>query len=214
MIFAKTDMSKGAKGISAFIVDMDLPGVSTGLPEKKMGIIGGPTSDIILEDVRVHKDNLLGEENLGFINAMKTLDTGRIGVAAQAIGLARGALDEAIKYSKERVQFGKKIKDFQAISFMISDMATKLEAAKLLTYQAAYMKDTGSPASKEASMAKLYATEICNEICAKAIQIHGGYGFIKDYKVERFYRDARVLTLYEGTSQVQQMVIASHLLRK
>ena len=214
VIFAKTDMSKGAKGISAFIVDMDLPGVSTGLPEKKMGIIGGPTSDIILEDVRVHKDNLLGEENLGFINAMKTLDTGRIGVAAQAIGLARGALDEAIKYSKERVQFGKKIKDFQAISFMISDMATKLEAAKLLTYQAAYMKDTGAPASKEASMAKLYATEICNEICAKAIQIYGGYGFIKDYKVERFYRDARVLTLYEGTSQVQQMVIASNLLRK
>ena len=210
IIFAKTDPSKGTKGISAFIVDMKLPGVSTGLAEKKMGIIGGPTSDIILEDVRVHVSDRLGEENRGFINAMKTLDGGRIGVAAQSIGVAKGA----IKYSQERTQFGRKIKDFQAISFMIADMATKLEAAKLLTYQAAYLKDMGKDATKESSMAKWYASEICNEICAKAIQIHGGYGFIKDYKVERFYRDCRVFTIYEGTSQVQQMVIAGNLLNK
>ncbi len=214
IIFAKTDPSRGVKGISAFIVDMSLPGVSTGLPEKKMGIIGGPTSDIILEDVRVHKSDMLGKENRGFINAMKTLDGGRIGVAAQSIGVAKGALEEAITYSKERTQFGKKIKEFQAISFMIAEMATKLEAAKLLTYEAAYLKDCGKDASKAASMAKWYASEVCNEICAKAIQIHGGYGFMKDYKVERFYRDCRVFTIYEGTSQVQQMVIAGGLLKK
>lgn len=214
IIFAKTDMSRGTKGISAFIVDMHLDGVTTGLPEKKMGVIGAPTSDIILKDVRVHKDDLLGEENRGFTNAMKTLDGGRIGVAAQSIGVARGALDETIKYTKEREQFGRPIKDFQAVSFMLADMATKLEAAKLLTYQAAYLKDTGEDATQAASMAKYYASEACNEICAKAIQIHGGYGFIKDYKVERSYRDCRVFTIYEGTSQVQQMVIAGSLLRK
>ncbi|MCI7301955.1 MAG: acyl-CoA dehydrogenase family protein [Clostridiales Family XIII bacterium] len=214
IIFAKTDPQRGTKGISAFIVDMTLPGVSTGLPEEKMGIIGGPTSDIILKDVRVHKRDRLGEENRGFINAMKTLDGGRIGVAAQSIGVAKGALEETIKYSQERTQFGRKIKDFQAISFTIAGMATKLEAARLLTYQAAYLKDTGQDASKAASMAKWYASEACNEICAKAIQVHGGYGFIKDYKVERFYRDCRVFTIYEGTSQVQQMVIAGQLLKK
>ena len=214
IVYAKTDMTKGTRGISAFIIDMNLPGVSCGKPENKMGLIGCATSDIILENVKVHKSDLLGEEGKGFSNAMKTLDTGRLGVAAQSIGVAQGALDEAIQYAKDRKQFGRKIADFQAISFMIADMATKLEAAKLLTYKAAYLIDTKQPASKAASMAKYYAAEACNEICAKSLQIHGGYGFIKDYKIERMYRDCRVFTIYEGTSQVQQMVIAGQLLKK
>jgi alkylation response protein AidB-like acyl-CoA dehydrogenase len=216
IVYAKTDKSlKGSRGISAFIVDMKLPGVSCGKSEHKMGIIGCPTSDIILEDVRVHKDEMLGEENRGFQNAMKTLDIGRIGVAAMSIGVAQGALDEAIKYAKERKQFGQRIADFQAISFMIADMATKLQAAKELVYRAAQLKDANSPeAGTAASMAKYYAAEICNELAAKAVQIHGGYGYIKEYKVERIYRDCRVFTIFEGTSQVQQMVIAGALLKK
>lgn len=214
VVYAKTDLSKGTRGISAFIVDMQLPGVSCGKAEDKMGLIGCATSDIILENVKVHKSDLLGEEGKGFINAMKTLDVGRIGVAAQSIGVAQGALDEAIKYAKERKQFGRSIANFQGISFMIADMATKLEAAKLLTYKAAYLKDTNQSSTKAASMAKYYASEVCNEICGKALQIHGGYGFIKDYKIERMYRDCRVFTIYEGTSQVQQMVIAGQLLKK
>ncbi|MFA9462680.1 MAG: acyl-CoA dehydrogenase family protein [Velocimicrobium sp.] len=214
VVYAKTDMTKGTRGISAFIVDMKLPGVSCGKPENKMGVIGCATSDIILENVRVHKRDLLGEEGKGFINAMKTLDTGRLGVAAQSIGVAQGCLDEAIKYAKERKQFGRKIGEFQAISFMIADMATKLEAAKQLVYKAAYMMDMHQDASMNASMAKYYSSEICNEVAAKAVQIHGGYGFIKEYKVERMFRDCRVFTIYEGTSQVQQMVISGKLLKK
>ncbi len=214
VVYAKTDRTKGTKGISAFVVDMKLPGVSCGKPENKMGVIGCATSDIILDNVRVSGEDMLGEEGKGFINAMKTLDTGRLGVAAQSIGVARGALDEAIRYAKERKQFGRRIADFQAISFMIADMATKLEAAKNMVYKAAYLMDTHQDASMAASMAKYYASEVCNEIAAKAVQIHGGYGFIKDYKVERMYRDCRVFTIYEGTSQVQQMVIAGKLLKK
>ncbi|MDR2421377.1 MAG: acyl-CoA dehydrogenase family protein [Oscillospiraceae bacterium] len=216
IVYAKTDRSqKGSRGISAFIVDMKLPGVSCGKAEHKMGIIGCPTSDIILEDVRVHESDMLGEENRGFQNAMKTLDIGRIGVAAMSIGVAQGALDEAIKYAKERRQFGQRIADFQAISFMIADMATKLQAAKELVYRAAQLKEiNSSDAGSAASMAKYYATEICNEIAGKAVQIHGGYGYIKEYKVERIYRDCRVFTIFEGTSQVQQMVISSSLLKK
>ncbi len=214
VIYAKTDPSKGSRGITAFIVDMKAEGVSCGKPEDKMGLVGCATSDIILENVRVPKSDMLGELNKGFTNAMKTLDVGRIGVAAQSIGVAQAALDEAIKYSKERKQFGRRIADFQAISFMIADMATKLQAAKHLVYDAARLKDENKPASKEASMAKYFASETCNEICAKALQIHGGYGFIKDYKIQRLYRDCRVFTIYEGTSQVQQMVIAGQLLKK
>jgi alkylation response protein AidB-like acyl-CoA dehydrogenase len=214
IIYAKTDASRGSRGITAFIVDMKQEGVSCGKHEDKMGLIGCATSDIVLENVRVHKDNMLGELNKGFMNAMKTLDVGRIGVAAQSIGVAQAALDEAIKYAKERKQFGRSIGEFQAISFMIADMATKLKAAKHLVYDAAYLKDTNQNASMAASMAKYYASETCNEICAKSLQIHGGYGFIKDYKIERLYRDCRVFTIYEGTSQVQQMVIAGQLLKK
>lgn len=214
IVYAKTDMSKGAKGITAFIVDMKQDGVTLGKAEHKMGLIGCATSDIILEHVRVHKSDVLGEINQGFINAMKTLDIGRIGVAAQSLGVAQAALDEAVKYAKERKQFGKKIADFQGISFMIADMATKLEAAKHLVYEAAYKKDTNQNTTMAASMAKLFASETCNEICAKAVQIHGGYGYMKEYRVERLYRDCRVFTIYEGTSQVQQMVIAGQLLKK
>ena len=214
IVYAKTDMTKGNKGISAFVVDMKAPGVSCGKHEAKMGIVGYPTSDVVLEDVRVHKSDMLGKENMGFINAMKTLDGGRLGVSAQSIGVAQGCLDEAIKYSKERVQFGKPICKNQAIAFMIADMATKLTAAKELVYLAAQMKDKNDPkASMYCSMAKYYASETCNEIAAKAFQIHGGYGFIKEYPVERKYRDCRVFTIYEGTSQVQQMVISGNLLK-
>ena len=214
IVYAKTDMTKGNKGISAFVVDMKAPGISCGKHEAKMGIVGYPTSDVVLEDVRVHKSDMLGKENMGFINAMKTLDGGRLGVSAQSIGVAQGCLDEAIKYSKERVQFGKPICKNQAIAFMIADMATKLTAAKELVYLAAQMKDKNDPkASMYCSMAKYYASETCNEIAAKAVQIHGGYGFIKEYPVERKYRDCRVFTIYEGTSQVQQMIISGNLLK-
>ena len=215
VIYAKTDLkAKGSKGISAFLVDMKAPGVSCGKPEHKMGLVGCATSDIVLEDVRVHKSDMLGEKDRGFINAMKTLDGGRLGVSAQSIGVATACLEEAIKYAKERKQFGKPIAKFQGISFMIADMAAKLAAARELVYNAAVLKDAGDKdASMYCSMAKYFASEVCNEIAAKAVQIHGGYGYIKEYKVERLYRDCRVFTIFEGTSQVQQMVIAGNLLK-
>lgn len=214
VVYARTDATNGVKGITAFVVDMKAPGVTCGKPEDKMGIIGCATSDIIFEDVKVPVEDRLGAEGMGFINAMKTLDVGRLGVAAQSIGVAGGALELSIQYAKERKQFGKPIAKFQAISFMLAEMATKLEAARQLTYHAAELKDRNDKnAGRYCSMAKLYASEVCNEICAKAVQIHGGYGFIKDYKVERMYRDCRVFTIYEGTSQVQQIVISNSLLK-
>lgn len=214
VVYARTDATKGVKGITAFVVDMKAPGVTCGKPEDKMGIIGCATSDIIFEDVKVPVEDRLGAEGMGFINAMKTLDVGRLGVAAQSIGVVGGALELSIQYAKERKQFGKPIAKFQAISFMLAEMATKLEAARQLTYHAAELKDRNDKnAGRYCSMAKLYASEVCNEICAKAVQIHGGYGFIKDYKVERMYRDCRVFTIYEGTSQVQQIVISNSLLK-
>lgn len=215
VIYAKTDPTqRGSRGISMFIVDLKLPGVSIGKPEHKMGIIGYPTSDIVLEDVRVSKKDLLGPLNKGFSTAMKTLDGGRLGVAAQALGIAQGALEESIAYAKERKQFGRPIAANQGISFMIADMATEIEAARQLVYSTAEKKDAGDPeASKLCAMAKLYAAEMCNRVCYNAVQIFGGYGYIKEYKVERFYRDARITTIYEGTSQVQQMVISGNLLR-
>ena len=215
VVYARTDMTqKGSKGLSMFIVDMKLPGVSCGKHENKMGIIGYPTSDVILENVRVHKSNLLGPLHKGFSTAMKTLDGGRLGISAQSLGIAQACLEESIKYAKERKQFGKPIANFQAISFMIADMATEIEAARELVYNTAIMKDAGSPeSSKRCAMAKYYASEMCNRVAYKAVQIHGGYGYIKEYKVEKLYRDARITTLYEGTSQVQQMVISGNLLR-
>ena len=214
IIFAKTDPSKGSKGITTFIVDMKAPGVSFGKPENKMGIIGCPTSDIVFEDVRVPDANRLGEINKGFTNAMKTLDYGRLGVAAQSVGVGQACLEEAIKYAKERKQFGKKIASFQAIQFMIADMATELEAARELLYNGAVMKDRNDrQASMYCSMAKYFASEAANRIAYKALQIHGGYGYIKDYRIERLYRDVRINSIFEGTSQVQQMVISGALLK-
>ena len=214
IVFAKTDPSKGSKGITTFIVDMKAPGVSFGKPENKMGIIGCPTSDIVFEDVRVSDADRLGEINKGFSNAMKTLDYGRLGVAAQSVGVAQACLDEAIKYAKERKQFGKRIADFQAIQFMIADMATELEAARELVYNGAVKKDLNDrQAGMYCSMAKYFASEAANRIAYKALQIHGGYGYIKDYRIERLYRDVRINSIFEGTSQVQQMVISGALLK-
>ena len=216
IVYAKTDKTmKGSKGISMFIVDMKSEGVSTGKHENKMGICGYPTSDLILENVRVPKENLVGPLHKGFIAAMKTLDTGRVGMAAQAVGVAQHALEEAVSSSKERKQFGKPICKNQGISFMLADMATEVEAARQLVYHACIMKDAGDPnASMYCAMSKLYAAEMANRVAYKAVQIHGGYGYIKEYAVERIYRDARITSIYEGTSQVQQMVISGALLGK
>ena len=197
-----------------FVVDMKLPGVSLGAHEKKMGINGYPTCDLVLEDVRVSKDCLVGPLHKGFQIAMETLDGGGLGIAAQSVGTAQSALDEAVKYAKERKQFGRRIADFQGISFMLADMAADVEAARQLVYHAAVLKDAGSPeASSACSIAKYFAAEAANRCAYKAVQIHGGYGYIREYKVERIYRDARITTIYEGTSQVQQMVIAGNLLK-
>ena len=215
MVCAKTDLkAKGSRGISMFIVDMKLPGVSCGAHENKMGINGYPTSDLVLEDVRVPKDCLVGPLHKGFAVAMKTLDGGRLGMAAQAVGIAQSCLDESVKYAKERKQFGRPIADFQGISFMIAEMATEVAAARELTYNAAMLKEANSPeATMACSMAKYFAAEAANRCAYKAVQIHGGYGYIKEYKVERLYRDARICSIYEGTTQVQQMVIASQVLK-
>jgi alkylation response protein AidB-like acyl-CoA dehydrogenase len=214
VIFAKTNPEKGSRGITSFIVDMSLPGISVGKHEDKMGLRGVATSDIVLEDVRVPKSEILGELDRGFITAMKTLSIGRIGVGTQGIGISQGAMDEAVKYIRERKQFGKRLADFQALQFKIADMETKLNAARLLVYNAAYLMDQGEDVTKAASMAKLFATESALEIVSDALQMHGGYGYIKEYSIERLYRDARVLTIFEGTSQIQQMVISGIVIGK
>ena len=213
IVTAVTEKGKGTKGISTFIVEAGWEGFSHGAHEDKMGIRGTRTSDLIFENVKVPKDNLLGKEGKGFVVMMNTLEAGRIGVAAQAVGVAQSALDEAIKYTKERVQFGKPLSAFQNTQFTIADMATKVEAARLLVYQAAQLKDDGKSPAIASSMAKFYAAEVANEVAYKALQLHGGYGYVKDYRIERIYRDARILSIYEGTSQVQQIVIAGKLLK-
>ncbi|GAA0705443.1 putative isocaproyl-CoA dehydrogenase AcdB [Paraclostridium ghonii] len=213
IVIAVTDRSKGLKGTSAFIVERKWEGFSVGAHEDKMGIRGTQTSDLIFENVKVPKENLLGKEGIGFKIAMQTLDVGRIGVAAQALGIAQGALDEAIKYTKERVQFGKPISKLQNTQFTLADMETKVNAARLLVYDAAEKKNAGVNMTKESAMAKYYAAEIANEVAYKALQLHGGYGFIKDYPIERMYRDARIMSIYEGTSEVQKIVISSSILK-
>lgn len=213
VVFAVTDRSKGTRGITAFIVERGTPGFSTGKKERKMGVCGSPTSDVILDHVRVHKSQILGKEGEGFLMAMKTLDSGRIVVAAQCLGIAQSAMDEAVKYVKERQQFGRPIGNFQGIQFMLSDMETKINCARALIYDTAQKKDLGMNITKEAAMAKYFASEMCNEVAAKALQLHGGYGYMKDYPIERIFRNARVTTIYEGTSQIQQIVIAKHLLK-
>lgn len=213
IIFAMTDKSKGTRGISAFIVEKDYKGFKIGKKESKMGIRASATTELIFENCRIPKENLLGKEGAGFKIAMTTLDGGRIGIAAQALGIAQGALDETVKYVKERQQFGRPIAKFQGIEWMIAEMATQVEAARLLVYNAAYRKSSGQSYAKEAALAKLFAADAAMDVTTKAVQLHGGYGYTRDYPVERMMRDAKITEIYEGTSQVQKMVIAASLLK-
>jgi butyryl-CoA dehydrogenase len=212
IITAKTDKTKRHKGISAFIVKKGTPGFSVGKTEEKMGLCASDTTDLVFENCPISAENLLGKEGDGFKIAMTALDGGRIGIAAQSVGLAQAALDAAVSYAKQREQFGQPISKFQGLRWMLADMATELEAARQLTFSAAAKKDRGERYTMQASIAKLFASEMVNHVTAKALQIHGGYGYIKEYPVERFYRDARVFTIYEGTSEIQRVVIANHLL--
>jgi len=213
IIFAMTDKSLGNKGISAFIVEKGTPGFSIGKKEKKMGIRGSATTELVFEDCRIPKENLLGQQGKGFAIAMKTLDGGRVGIAAQALGIAQGAMDETIKYTKERKQFGRSISQFQNTQFQMADMETKVQAARLLVRSAHQKKDNGMPYSVDAAMAKLFAAETAMEVTTKAVQLHGGYGYTREYPVERMMRDAKITEIYEGTSEVQRMVIAGKLFK-
>ena len=213
VIFAMTDKSKGTKGISAFIVERSFPGFSSGKIEDKMGIRASSTTELIMEDCIVPKENLVGKEGKGFGIAMQTLDGGRIGIAAQALGIAEGAMEEAVNYMKERKQFGKSLTAFQGLQWYLADMAVKIEAARHLVYKAAWLKDNGKPYSIDAARAKLFAAETAMEVTTKAVQLFGGYGFTKDYPVERMMRDAKITEIYEGTSEVQKMVISGSIVR-
>ena len=213
VIFAMTDKSQGVKGISAFIVEKGFPGFSIGKVEDKLGIRGSSTTELIFENCIVPKENLLGQLGKGFSIAMQTLDGGRIGIAAQALGIAEGAFEEAVKYSKERKQFGKPISKNQGLQWMMADMKVRIEAARNLVYKAACLKEEGKPFSVEAATAKLYAAETAMFVTEKAVQIHGGYGYTRDYPVERMMRDAKITEIYEGTSEVQRMVIAGSILK-
>ncbi|MDD2419284.1 MAG: acyl-CoA dehydrogenase [Bacteroidales bacterium] len=211
IILAMTDKSAGVKGITAFIVEKETPGFSIGKKELKLGIRGSSTCELIFENCRVPKENLLGKVGGGFSIAMKTLDGGRIGIAAQALGIAQGALDETVKYTKERKQFGRSISQFQNTQFQMADLQTKTEAARLLVRSAAFKKDSGVSYSADAAMAKLFASETAMEVTTKAVQFHGGYGYTREYPVERMMRDAKITEIYEGTSEVQRMVIAAKM---
>ncbi|MFQ5869383.1 MAG: acyl-CoA dehydrogenase [Candidatus Zixiibacteriota bacterium] len=213
VIFCSTDREKGSHGISAFAVERDTPGLILGAKEKKLGINTSDTRQIIQEDCKVPAENLLGEENQGFGIALSVLDYGRIGVGAQAVGIAQAAFEEAVSYSKERKQFGQPICNFQAIQFKLADMATRINASRLLVHKAAWLKSKGEGCRFEASMAKLYASETANEVANQAVQILGGYGYMKEYPVERFFRDARVTEIYEGTSEIQRIVISRTILK-
>jgi alkylation response protein AidB-like acyl-CoA dehydrogenase len=214
IVFVLTDPEKGSKGISAILVPPGIDGMNMGAAEKKLGIKCSDTREISFMDARVPKANLLGEENRGFKVALSLLDNGRIGIAAQALGIAQAAFDEALKYSKERKQFGQTLASFQAIQFKLADMATQIDAARLLVYRAAVLMDAEGRHTREISMAKLYASEVANFVANEAVQIHGGYGYVKEYPVERYFRDARVTEIYEGTSEAQRIVISRDLLRE
>ena len=211
VIIAVTDKTNKKRGTSAFIIKKGTPGFYAGTKENKMGVRCSVTSELVMEDCRIPKENLLGQEGYGFIDTLKILDGGRISIAAMAVGIAQGALDESIKYAKEREQFGRPIAKFQAIQWMIANMATEIEAARLLTYQAGYLKDQGMRVTKESAMAKLYAAEVGLRACVNAVQIHGDYGFIKDYPVEQAFRDIMLCQIGEGTSEIQRLVIARQL---
>lgn len=214
IVFAMTDKAKKNKGISAFLVKKTDRGFSVGKVEKKMGIRASSTSSIVLEDCHIPKSRLLGEEGQGFKMALNTLDYGRIGIATQALGISQAAFDCALKYSGEREAFGQTINGFQAIQWMLADMSTRIEAARLLIYKAAWLKDQGLPCTLEAAQAKLYASETSNFVTNKAVQIHGGYGYCREYPVERHLRDARITEIYEGTSEIQRLVIARNLIKE
>jgi alkylation response protein AidB-like acyl-CoA dehydrogenase len=209
---AVTDRSRGPKGISAFIIERGTPGMAAGRKEDKLGMRASDTSEVVFTNCRVPGDHLLGEEGQGFINALQVLDAGRIGIAALAVGLAQGAFEAARDYASERRQFGQPIASFQAIQWKLADNATRIEAARLLTYRAAYLKDRGRRTTLESAMAKLYSSEIAVRAAEDAVQIHGGYGFVKDYPAEKFYRDVKLTTIGEGTSEIQRLVIARQLL--
>jgi len=213
VVIAVTDKTKGTHGLSAFIVEKGTPGFRPGRKENKLGLRASDTSELIFEDCEIPEENLLGAEGEGFIDAMRVLDGGRISIAALSLGIARGALDAAVKYVKERRQFGKAIAEFQGIQWKLADMATQLDAARLLTQRAAVLKDAGRKVTRESSMAKLFASETAVRICDEAVQLFGGYGFIKDYPVEKFYRDVKLCTIGEGTSEIQRMVIAREILK-
>ncbi|MBD3218956.1 MAG: acyl-CoA dehydrogenase [candidate division Zixibacteria bacterium] len=213
VVFTLTDPDKGPKGISAIIVPAGTEGMSLGAPEKKMGLKCSDTREVSFIDAKVPKSNLIGEENHGFKVALSLLDNGRIGVGAQALGIAEAAFREAFSYSKERKQFGRAISEFQAIQFKLADMATQIDAAKLMVYRAALLNDAEGLHSREISMAKLFSTEMSNYVVDEAVQIHGGYGYVKEYAVERYFRDARVTEIYEGTSEAQRIVISRSLLK-
>lgn len=213
IVMAMTDKSKGTRGISAFIVEKGMPGFSIGKKELKMGIRGSATCELVFENCIVPKENLLGGLGKGFKVAMKTLDGGRIGIAAQALGIAQGAIDETVKYTKERKQFGRAIAKFQNTQFQMANLKTKVEAARLLVRNAAWKKENGLPYTTDAAMAKLFAAETAMETTTKAVQFHGGYGYTREYPVERMMRDAKITEIYEGTSEVQRMVIAGHLFK-
>lgn len=213
VVFAMTDRSKGTKGISGFIIEKGFKGFSIGKIEDKMGIRASSTAELIFEDCIVPKENLIGQEGKGFGIAMKTLDGGRIGIAAQALGIAEGALQEAVNYMSERKQFGKPLSKFQGLSWMVADLDTKIEAARYLVYKAAWNKENGLPYTLDAARAKLYAAEVAMEVTTKSVQLFGGYGYTKDYPVERMMRDAKITEIYEGTSEVQRMVISGHVLK-
>jgi butyryl-CoA dehydrogenase len=212
IVYAVTDPARGKKGISAFIVEAKSPGFIVGKLEDKLGLRSSDTASLIFEDCRVPRENLLGAEGEGFRIALATLDGGRIGIAAQALGIAQGCLEESVAYARQRRQFGRAIAEFEAIQWMLADMATEIDAARLLTYRAAWQAEQGRRFTKEAAMAKLFASEAANRAAYKAIQIFGGYGYTKEFAVERFFRDARITTLYEGTSEIQRLVIARHLI--
>jgi acyl-CoA dehydrogenase len=214
VIFASTDPDKGSKGVTAFIVEKGLEGFTFGKKEKKMGIRSSPTMELIFEDCRVHKEAVLGERGQGFRIAMSTLDGGRNGIAAQALGIAQGAFDAALDYAQGRTQFNKPISDFQVTQFKLADMATAIETARLLTYQAAWLEDNGLNYGKASAMAKMMASDVAMRVTTEAVQIHGGYGYTRDYPVERMMRDAKITQIYEGTNEVQRMVIAGYLLRE
>ncbi len=211
---AVTDRSRRGKGISAFIFEKGMKGFSPSKKENKLGLRASETASVVFEDCFVSDDNLLGEEGEGFVNAMQVLDGGRISIAALAVGIAQGAYESAVRYSKERQQFGKPISEFQAIQFKLADMATQIDAARLLMYRAACLKDGGKTVTKESSMAKLFASEMSVAVCEEAIQIHGGYGYTKDYPPEKYWRDSKLCTIGEGTSEIQRIIIAREILRQ